>query len=78
MEIVPVDECEKFHPQQWVNMYGIVSNRCEYINTCQVYQVETTIASIQRSWFKNIVLEPVDESQQPISVEEAMKTCRYF
>lgn len=62
---------QKLHPEQWVKIYGIFSNRCEYINTCQVDQLEAVISQNFVNWFQSIVLEPVDESEQPMLVEEA-------
>jgi hypothetical protein len=31
------------------------------------------IGGIQHSWWDNYVLEPVDEKEQPISLEEAIR-----
>lgn len=75
-EKISVDECEKLHPHQWVKLYGVIANRYEYINTCQIYQLKTVVGSIKRSWWDNYVLEPVDEKEQPISLEEALKRGR--
>jgi hypothetical protein len=62
-EKFPIKECNKLHPEHWVNVYGVVSERCEYINTCQVYQLETVLGGIVRSWFEDIVLELVNEEE---------------
>ncbi len=72
-ERIPIDESEKFHPEQWVKLYGVTGNRHEYINTCQIDQLETVIGGIQHSWWDNYLLEPVDEKEQPISLEEAIR-----
>jgi hypothetical protein len=72
-EEISINECKKLHLEQWVKVYGVVSNRCEYINTCQVYQLETVAWSISRGWFEDIVLQPVDEEERSIFLEEVMK-----
>lgn len=75
-ETIIIDEYKKLHPEQWLKVYGVFSNRCDYINTCQVYQLEAVLGSIQRGWWDEYVLELVDEKEQPISVEEAFERCR--
>ncbi len=72
-EKISLDECEQLHPHQWVKLYGVTANRYEHINTCQVYQLEVVVGNIQRSWWDNYVLEPVDENEQPMSLEEALR-----
>ena len=69
---ISIEQCQKLPPEQWVKIYGVFSNRCEYINTCQVDQLEVVISRNYYGWFQDIVLEPVDESEQPILVEEAI------
>ena len=69
---ISIAQCQKLHPEQWVKIYGLFSNRCEYINTCQVDQLEVVIPQNYHGWFHEIVLEPVDESEQPMLLEEAM------
>jgi hypothetical protein len=70
---ITIDECKKFHPNQWVKLYGVFSNRCDYITTCQVYQLEIVVNGNQRHWWDGYLLEPVNEEEQPISVEEAFE-----
>lgn len=75
-EKIFLGERDKLHPQQWVKMYGVAANHpgeYEYIVTCQIYQLEVVLSSIQISWWDNFVLEPVDEQEQPIPLEEALK-----
>ncbi|MCA1992294.1 MAG: hypothetical protein LDL41_09670 [Coleofasciculus sp. S288] len=74
-ESITLDEWKKFHPEQWVKLYGIVSNHCDYIITCQVYQLEVVLGSAQRGWWDGYLLEPVDEEEQPMTVEEALSRC---
>ncbi len=72
-EKISLDECEKLHPYQWVKLYGVTANRHEYINTCQVYQLEAVLGNMQHSWWDNYVLELIDEQEEPMSLEEALK-----
>ena len=60
-ERIPIDESKTFHPEQWVNVYGVFSNRCDYIIICQVYQLELVLSRIQPGWWDQFLLEPVDE-----------------
>ncbi len=75
-EKISLDESNKLHPHQWVKLYGVTANRHEYINTCQVYQLEVMVGSIQHNWWNNYVLEPVDEKEQPMSLSDALKRGR--
>lgn len=72
---ITINESQKFHPEQWVKLYGVFSNRCDYIITCQVCHLETVIGKYQRRWWDTFLLEPVDEAEQPISIEEAFRRC---
>ncbi len=56
-------ESEKFHPLQWVKVYGIVSSRCDYIITCQVEHLKTVLKGFQSGWWDEYILEPVDEDE---------------
>ncbi len=67
-----IEECKKLHPEQWVNLYGVVSHQWEYINTFQVYQLETVVGSIPRGWFKDIALYLVDEEEYPTAIAEVI------
>lgn len=69
-EKISIKECNQLHPEQWVKVYGFVFGRCEYINTCQLYQLEAMIGSTSQHWFEDIVLQLVDEEEQPIALEE--------
>jgi hypothetical protein len=51
----------KFSPLQWIKVYGVFSSRCDYIITCQGYQLETVLRCMQPEWWDDVVLEPVDE-----------------
>ncbi len=77
-EKISLNEREKLHPHQWVKLYGNGANpdEYEYINTCQVYQLDAVLTSISSSWWNNYVLEPVDENEQPMSLEEALNRGR--
>lgn len=73
---ITIDECKQFHPEQWVNLYGVFAHRCDYLITCQVYQIETVISKNQRHWWDDYFLEPIDENEQPIPLEEALFRCQ--
>lgn len=77
-QVIRISECEKFHPYQWVKLYGIISGRWHYINTCQVYQLKMVTATIRRGWWDDYLLEPVDEQEQPVSIEEATKRFQHL
>lgn len=59
-KVINVD-CHKFSPLQWIKVYGVFSSRCDYIITCQGYQLETVLGCMQPDWWDDVVLEPVDE-----------------
>ena len=58
---IPIDESKNLHLEQWVEIYGIFSNCCHYINTCQVYQLEAVLIRIPPAWWDKFLLKPVDE-----------------
>lgn len=57
----------KFDPLQWIKVYGVFSSRCDYIITCQGYQLETVLGCMQPEWWDDVVLEAVDEEELLIS-----------
>jgi hypothetical protein len=59
-ETVSIDAREALHPEQWVKLYGIFSNRYNHIITCQIYQLETVLSKIQHSWWDDYILELVE------------------
>lgn len=73
IEIIKFDEYKNLHLGQWVKVYGVASERCDYIITCQVYDLETVLGVTTRCWWDSYVLEPVDEDEQPISLQDAFK-----
>jgi hypothetical protein len=73
---ITLDKCKELHPEQWVKVYGVVANRRDYIITCQVYQLEAVVGTNKTGWWDSFLLEPVDEEEQSISVEEAFERGR--
>ena len=63
LEIVRVEDCQNLHPEQWVKLYGVISKRCDYIITCQVYQLETVLGVVKRHWCDSYVLELIDQEE---------------
>ncbi len=57
----------EFQPLQWIKVYGVFSSRCDYIITCQAYQLETVLGCMQPDWWDDVVLEPVDEEDWLVS-----------
>ena len=50
---------------QWnqsINVYGIASSRCEYINTCEVYELKTLLSCLPAHWWKSFALELINKS----------------
>ena len=50
---------------QWnqsINVYGITSSRCEYINTCEVYELKTLLSCLPSHWWKSFALELINKS----------------
>lgn len=72
-EKISVKECHQFHPEQWVKVYGFVFGRCEYINTCQIYQLEVVLGSTSCHWFEEIVVQPVDEEERPVAIAQLIQ-----
>ncbi|HEY9614057.1 hypothetical protein [Allocoleopsis sp.] len=72
-----IEQCKTLHPEQWVKLYGVVSNRWEYINTFQAYQLETVVSGISLGWFKDIALYLVDEEECPIAIAEVINNGRF-
>ncbi len=64
---IAVAQHNKFDPLQWIKVYGVFSNRCDYIISCQAYQLETVLGCIQLHWWDDVVLEPVDEEEMLVS-----------
>lgn len=62
-ETVAIEAREALHPEQWVKLYGIFSNRSDHIITCQIYQLETVLSKIQHSWWDDYLLELVEEEE---------------
>lgn len=72
-EKISIKECHQLHPEQWVKVYGFVFGRCEYINTCQIYQLQTVIENTPLHWFEDIMLQLVDEEERPVAIAELIK-----
>lgn len=53
----------KFEPLQWIKVYGVFSSRCDYIITCQAYQLETVLGCMQPGWWDDVVLELVEDEE---------------
>lgn len=58
------EKYNNLHPLQWVKVYGIFSNRCDHIITCQGYQLATILRCFQPSWWEEVVVEIVDDDEE--------------
>ncbi len=50
---------------QWnqsINVYGIDSSRCDYINTCEVYELEILLSCLPAHWWKSFAIELINKS----------------
>lgn len=61
------EKYNNLQPLQWVKVYGIFSNRCDHIITCQVYQLSTILRCLQPTWWEDVVVEIVDEEELSVS-----------
>jgi hypothetical protein len=62
-----LDEAEKFHPEQWVNVYEVSAVGVIYSCSCQVADLNKLSEG-----FWEYGLEPTDENGNPISVKAAI------
>lgn len=66
LERISSTEAEKLHPEQWVNVYGISEGRIDYLNTCQVSQLDTVLNNIPAHWWESFLLEAIaDDGDLP-------------
>ncbi|MBW4546385.1 MAG: hypothetical protein KME25_18350 [Symplocastrum torsivum CPER-KK1] len=70
--MIPIDECEKLHPEQWVKVYEVLHEQCDYIITCQVHQLDCVFSGYKKIWWDGFVLEPTNEEGQLIPIEKAL------
>jgi hypothetical protein len=68
LEVIAVEKYQRFDPLQWVKVYGVVSSRCDYIITCQGYQLETVLGCLQPGWWDDVILEADDQEEELITV----------
>jgi hypothetical protein len=71
---ISIKEYKNLHPEQWVQVYGVISNCYKYINTCQAYQIQTILEILSCGWFEDIFLYPVDEEEGSLAIGEFIKT----
>ncbi|MBW4548367.1 MAG: hypothetical protein KME25_28605 [Symplocastrum torsivum CPER-KK1] len=60
----------EFQWHQSINVYGISPSRYEYINTCDLSELEVVLKCIQADWWESFAIEPIDKPGQMIKVTE--------
>ena len=61
-----------FQWNQSINVYGIIKGKYEYINTCEIDQLEVLLNCLKANWYDNVVIELFNEPGQMISVAEVL------
>ncbi|HEY9597370.1 MAG TPA: hypothetical protein V6D33_06830 [Cyanophyceae cyanobacterium] len=64
-ELIPLNESEQLAPEQWVKLYGVAHGQCNYIVTCQLWQVLEIFGTDTKKWHEDFFITPVEK--QPIS-----------
>jgi hypothetical protein len=63
-ELIPFEDKDTLHPEQWVKIYGICSEQYYFIITCQVFQLDAVLGGNQGlwwiGWWEGFLLECVD------------------
>ncbi len=60
-ELIPLSESEQLAPEQWVKLYGVAYDQCQYILTCQVWQLQETFGSNKRKWSEEFFVKPAEK-----------------
>ena len=60
----------EFQWHQPINVYGITPSRYEYINTCDISELEVVLKCIQADWWESFAIELIDKPGQLIPVTE--------
>jgi len=60
----------EFQWHQPINVYGITPSRCEYINTCDISELEVVLKCIQADWWESFAIELIDKPERMIPVTE--------
>lgn len=62
---IPFEDKNTLQPEQWVKVYGLHSEQCYYIITCQVFQLDAVLGGNQGiwwiGWWDGFLLESIDE-----------------
>ncbi|MBW4548798.1 MAG: hypothetical protein KME25_30990 [Symplocastrum torsivum CPER-KK1] len=60
----------EFQWHQPINVYGISPSRYEYINTCDISELEVVLKCLQSDWWESFAIEPIDKPGRIIKVTE--------
>jgi len=62
----------EFQWNQPINVYGITSSRYEYINTCDISELEVALECLPANWWESFAIELIDKPGQLIPVAEVL------
>lgn len=60
----------QFQWNQPINVYGVTSSRYEYINTCDISELEVVLKCFPADWWESFAIEPFDKPGRIIKVTE--------
>jgi len=60
-ELIPLNQSEQLAPEQWVKLYGVAYGQCDYIVTCQLWQVLEIFGSNGKKWSEDFFVTPVEK-----------------
>jgi hypothetical protein len=61
-----------FQRNQPINVYGVIEGRYQYINTCEVSQLEVVLKCLKADWWGSFAIELVNKPGQMIPVAEVI------
>jgi len=62
----------KFQWNQVINVYGVTSTRYEYINTCDISELEVLLKCLQADWWESLAIELISQPGRMIPVAEVL------
>jgi wobble nucleotide-excising tRNase len=61
-----------FQRNQPINVYGVIEGKYQYINTCEVYQLEAVLKCLKADWWESFAIELINKPGQMIPVAEVI------
>ena len=62
----------EFQWHQSINVYGISPSRYEYINTCDISELEVVLKCLQADWWESLAIELISQPGRMIPVAEVL------